>query len=452
MCGLVGVICKGNFGFNNEQLNVFSELLWVDALRGFDSTGVFSVNNIGNVYWAKESSNPGKFLLANEYKTIKQNTFTKGKVLVGHNRKATKGQINDANAHPFVENNIVLVHNGTIYNQNQLDGAAVDVDSHAICHDMAINGYKETLKKINGAFAIIWYDTKTEKLYLTRNKERPLHFVETPQSYIISSEQGILELILKRNQITTIKSIYYVEPETVIAFDLKKNDYTIEDLYPKKQQTQQKVLQITHKKQKETKKNSNVVITTKNEIPEFKNTNPKELRPPFRQDKYLASDFTKYGYIDWIPESIILFDDNKSQFDGIINGHWLYNESVKVKWFFNIDIFDWLDFSECDYLIGNVSETFNGSNNNLVVMVKDTWAMNYGVTHNGELLSEEFIETVMDNTCVVCKTDCDDLKDPSKFSFKFKGSTHRFVCPDCVEKSKTKGKQHQNANNLLNTV
>ena len=90
-------------------------MLWLDALRGFDSTGMFCVNNQGNIYWAKEASNPGKFLPQAEVKDILNIAFRNGKMLVGHNRKATKGSVTDDNAHPFIEENIILVHNGTIF-------------------------------------------------------------------------------------------------------------------------------------------------------------------------------------------------------------------------------------------------------------------------------------------------------------------------------------------------
>ena len=40
--------------------------------------------------------------------------------------------INDQNAHPFVENNIILVHNGVVYNHKKHEDT--EVDSHAIVH------------------------------------------------------------------------------------------------------------------------------------------------------------------------------------------------------------------------------------------------------------------------------------------------------------------------------
>ncbi|MSE24831.1 hypothetical protein GKC32_10305, partial [Lactobacillus curvatus] len=72
-------------------------------------------------------------------------------VLMGHNRWATKGKINERNAHPFEHDHIIGAHNGTLRNQhllpNHLD---FEVDSDNIFHAMSTIGVDATIAKTSG--------------------------------------------------------------------------------------------------------------------------------------------------------------------------------------------------------------------------------------------------------------------------------------------------------------
>jgi len=197
MCGLVAILTKSNNGFTKSDKENFSDMLYADAVRGMDSTGAFLVTNLGNVVWGKSRYNPVHLLITKEWDNMLDKAFKEGQFLVGHNRKATVGRVTDNTAHPFIEDNIILVHNGTLTNHKDIGNT--EVDSHAICKSIAKKGHIETIKTLQGAFALIWYDINQKSLFVCRNDRRPLSLVETGNSYYLSSEVGLSKWIIERN-------------------------------------------------------------------------------------------------------------------------------------------------------------------------------------------------------------------------------------------------------------
>lgn len=204
MCGLVAVVAKWTNGFDKPTLDAFHNLLYIDALRGEDSTGVFLVDNTGEVEIIKEASTSSKFQEHKFYDEVMTTAYRKGAFLVGHNRKATKGTINDDNAHPFVvDDKVVLVHNGTLWGDHK-KLADTDVDSHAIAHVLSENSndVQAAISQVQGAYALMWYNAETESMHFLRNNQRPLFFVETQSAWLWSSEEEMLQFVLARNKIT----------------------------------------------------------------------------------------------------------------------------------------------------------------------------------------------------------------------------------------------------------
>lgn len=226
MCGLVAAITKTKNGFNQFDLEAFKQMLFADTLRGKDSTGVFAINNIGNVGIAKDSGSADKFIESDEYKELDKELYKDGWAVVGHNRKATRGEINDTNSHPFwVEDKLVLVHNGS-YNGSHKHLADVEVDSNAIAIHMSkhINDYDQALQKVNAAYALIFYDIENKKLQFIRNKERPLWMVETASAIFFSSEPGLLQWILHRNDLKYTGKIVPLEEHVLYTWELRGED------------------------------------------------------------------------------------------------------------------------------------------------------------------------------------------------------------------------------------
>jgi len=229
MCGLVSVINKRGHGFSNDQRDVFSTLLFLDTLRGEDSTGVFSISNQGDVRGAKEASMGPIFLTTKEYDTIYKEAFSNGSALVGHNRKATRGNIVDENAHPFVvDDKIILVHNGTLFGDHKKH-ADVEVDSHAIAHVLSENGdVEKALNTINGAYALIWYNFEKGTLNFIRNTQRPLWWMETNDSYIWASEKAFLDFAAARHNLTVTQKPQLLQDDLLVTYTLSNRSWGVD--------------------------------------------------------------------------------------------------------------------------------------------------------------------------------------------------------------------------------
>ena len=190
MCGIVGVISAYRNGFSKQEQDIFRDMLFLDTLRGWDSTGVFAVLNNGNVHIRKEAVHGANFIKTDGYKEIKDKVWHNGQFLVGHNRAATRGTVNDKNAHPFwVDDKIVLVQNGT-YHGSHKHHKDVEVDTEAIAHVIAENDSIATaLQSINAAYALVWYNVEEKKLHIIRNNARPMAIAHTTDGTVVFASE-----------------------------------------------------------------------------------------------------------------------------------------------------------------------------------------------------------------------------------------------------------------------
>lgn len=219
MCGLVCIMSKqASTGFLYKDKTIFLQMLISDMFRGMDSTGTFAVNKHGNLKMVKDASPAPFFINKKESNTYFNDFISDYHIVVGHNRKATMGATVSENAHPFIEGNICLVHNGTLQNHYKL--ANRQVDSNAIAAHIEEHGYKSLLKNIEGAYALIWYNAAEKTLYFTRNADRPLYLVETSERIFLASESKMLDWILDRNDITKY-TIQNVPTDKVFKFSLE---------------------------------------------------------------------------------------------------------------------------------------------------------------------------------------------------------------------------------------
>lgn len=229
MCGIVGVIAKQKMGLNNFDTKIFEQMLIVDQVRGTDGTGMFFNNkrNAKSISVLKGACDSTKFTSDKQFDTSMGIVYKEANFVIGHNRASTKGSSIVKNTHPFRERHITLIHNGTLNTHKELN-KEVEVDSHAICHSIAEIGHIETLKKIDGAFALVWFNAQDGNLYMCRNYQRPLSIIETSTSYIIASEPKMAEWIIDRNNTKVVKVIN-VKPYELHKFHISDmSTYTTE--------------------------------------------------------------------------------------------------------------------------------------------------------------------------------------------------------------------------------
>lgn len=229
MCGIVAVLNKYQNGFTQKQLDVFESLLYIDGLRGMDSTGVIQIDNAGKFLTLKGAVAPPAFLDADEWTTVRREAFQRGSALIGHNRKATKGSITDENAHPFVINDeFALVHNGTLMGDHR-KYANVDVDSHAIAHYIHEHGVQKSVDELNAAYCFFWYDYRDKTVNLIRNKERPMFWMETDDAIYYASEYAFLDFVRCRHDLKLSKTGITEQPEFAWStFKLEDKNWEID--------------------------------------------------------------------------------------------------------------------------------------------------------------------------------------------------------------------------------
>lgn len=177
MCGIVGFITKQDKLYSQDKRHFMRHALALDTLRGFHSTGVFTVNSKG-VINTKHSLLPGdRWVHGKAFDSLELGVT----LAVGHNRAATKGSVTLDNAHPFTFGDVTMVHNGTL-----IDGGRsldtydnnLEVDSQQIALALSMaepDDAKKVLENLNGSFALVWYDTRDETINFARNTDRPLH-------------------------------------------------------------------------------------------------------------------------------------------------------------------------------------------------------------------------------------------------------------------------------------
>lgn len=204
MCGLVGIFAQNDKIISPDGVKAFRYLLHLDVLRGDHSTGICGVKD-GVASVLKHVGPPEKTKTFVGNSIFNEHGFANGhSLLLGHNRYATKGKVDVANAHPFTTQNgkVVGAHNGTV-NARALGRIDKDnpfgTDSEFIYNSISERGLKETIKHLHGGtYALTWYDTEEKSFNILRNSERPLWLAKSGDAYIYASEKWMIEMAASR--------------------------------------------------------------------------------------------------------------------------------------------------------------------------------------------------------------------------------------------------------------
>ena len=177
MCGIVGR--AGSLTVKDEQF--FKVLLLLDWFRGQDSTGVAAVTRRGAVSTLKISDDP--IMLMNHVDFDSTIVGLVDAIWIGHNRASTIGATTRANAHPFTHGPITGVHNGTLEKDSLEEirerlPEVYGTDSETIFAHIAKYGVEDTVPRLSGAWALVWYDASDSSLNMIRNDQRPLYTCE----------------------------------------------------------------------------------------------------------------------------------------------------------------------------------------------------------------------------------------------------------------------------------
>ena len=178
MCGIVGVLG------NHEAAPLLVEALKRLEYRGYDSAGIATVND-GTLARRRAV---GKLINLSD---LLVHEPLAGKAGIGHTRWATHGAPSVGNAHPHRAGRVAVVHNGIIENFRELRamlaehqiGFSTDTDTETIallaefyCAQglSPVEAARETIKQLEGAYAICFLFDGEEDLLIAARKGSPL--------------------------------------------------------------------------------------------------------------------------------------------------------------------------------------------------------------------------------------------------------------------------------------
>lgn len=222
MCGLVGIYSSNMLA---KHRDVLTAMLYLDTWRGRDSTGVAAIRHNADTAILKSTVPGYEFVEGPKLENhLRLNDFC----WIGHNRFGTMGKNIKTNAHPFSIDDedggclIVGAHNGTLRNKHVLkEHARFGTDSEALFNNIAIEGLEDSIAKVEGAWALTYYDHLEEELRFIRNKERPLFYAyeEGKKTLIWASEMWMIRVACSRYNVKLEgDNVYSLAEDTLYSF------------------------------------------------------------------------------------------------------------------------------------------------------------------------------------------------------------------------------------------
>ena len=231
MCGIVGAIA------GRDVVPILMDGLRRLEYRGYDSAGI-AVRNGKAINRLRRA---GK---VQELQSALDENPLQGFTGISHTRWATHGEPNQANAHPHVSSeDVIVVHNGIIENFEELreklqaDGYDFEseTDTEAIAHRVhqhlrksgnLAEAVRETVHELEGAYAIaVMSVTDPDKLVIARAGAPAIVGIGDGENFVASDIAALLPVT--RNYIILEEGdVAVVDRESVTVYDI--NDQAVE--------------------------------------------------------------------------------------------------------------------------------------------------------------------------------------------------------------------------------
>lgn len=210
-----------------------SELCYLSALRGSDSTGIAigyrkkKEHNKFGVYSHKMTVPSADFLRdKHTQSTLSASSF----FLMGHCRAKTIGDATIENAHPHECDHIVGTHNGTIGKW----GNDKKSDSRELFERIARDGITKAFSDADtGAYAVVFADKRARTINFFRNDRRPLYLMwaDNERTLYWASEKEMLDLMAERNGLTrNAEEPWLLKEHTLISIPFGSIDTKIDPI------------------------------------------------------------------------------------------------------------------------------------------------------------------------------------------------------------------------------